>query len=89
MNWTLSIVKALLRTDILLELLLCQDKNKEKNLYVKKLSAIELEFKDKTVLLVDDSIVRGTTSKEIVQMARVAGAKKVFFASAAPPCSLP
>mgnify|MGYP003320575241 FL=1 len=54
-----------------------------------KLSAIELEFKGKNVLLVDDSIVRGTTSKEIVQMARVAGAKKVFFASAAPPVRYP
>jgi amidophosphoribosyltransferase len=54
-----------------------------------KLSAIELEFKGKNVLLVDDSIVRGTTSKEIVQMARAAGAKKVFFASAAPPVRYP
>ena len=54
-----------------------------------KLSAIELEFKDKNVLLVDDSIVRGTTSKEIVQMARSSGAKKVFFASAAPPVRYP
>ncbi len=54
-----------------------------------KLSAIELEFKGKNVLLVDDSIVRGTTSKEIVQMARIAGAKKVFFASAAPPVRYP
>ena len=54
-----------------------------------KLSAIDLEFKDKNVLLVDDSIVRGTTSKEIVQMARAAGAKKVYFASAAPPVRYP
>jgi len=49
-----------------------------------KLSAIGLEFEGKNVLLIDDSIVRGTTSKEIVQMARNAGAAKVFFASAAP-----
>ena len=49
-----------------------------------KLSTIDLEFKGKNVLIVDDSIVRGTTSKEIVQMAREAGARKVYFASAAP-----
>jgi amidophosphoribosyltransferase len=54
-----------------------------------KLNAIASEFKDKNVLLVDDSIVRGTTSREIVQMAREAGARKVFFASAAPPVLYP
>jgi len=54
-----------------------------------KLSVIELEFKNKNVLLVDDSIVRGTTSKEIVLMARKAGAKKVYFASCAPPICFP
>ncbi|MDH3639913.1 MAG: amidophosphoribosyltransferase [Gammaproteobacteria bacterium] len=54
-----------------------------------KLNAIELEFRDKNVLLVDDSIVRGTTSKQIIQMAREAGASKVYFASAAPPVRYP
>ncbi len=54
-----------------------------------KLNAISMEFKDKNVLLVDDSIVRGTTSREIVQMARDAGARKVYFASAAPPVKFP
>jgi len=54
-----------------------------------KLNPIDLEFKGKNVMLVDDSIVRGTTCKEIVQMARDAGARKVYFASAAPPVRYP
>jgi len=54
-----------------------------------KLNAIGSEFKGKSVLLVDDSIVRGTTSREIVQMARESGAKRVIFASAAPPVKFP
>ena len=54
-----------------------------------KLNAIELEFRGKNVLLVDDSVVRGTTSSQIIQMAREAGARKVYFASAAPPVRYP
>ena len=54
-----------------------------------KLNVMGSEFKDKNVLIVDDSIVRGTTSREIVQMAREAGAKKVYFASAAPAVRFP
>jgi amidophosphoribosyltransferase len=54
-----------------------------------KLNAIELEFKGKNVMLVDDSIVRGTTSSQIIDMAREAGASKVYFASAAPPVRYP
>lgn len=55
----------------------------------RKLNAISAEFKGKNVLLVDDSIVRGTTSEQIVEMARAAGAKKVYFASAAPEVRYP
>ena len=55
----------------------------------RKLNAIELEFRGKNVLLVDDSIVRGTTSRQIIKLAREAGARKVYFASAAPPVRCP
>jgi len=55
----------------------------------RKLNAIDLEFRDKNVLLVDDSIVRGTTSRQIIEMAREAGARKVYMASAAPPVRYP
>jgi len=55
----------------------------------RKLNAIDLEFRGKNVLLVDDSIVRGTTSRQIIKMAREAGARKVYFASAAPPVRYP
>ncbi|MGB5211793.1 MAG: amidophosphoribosyltransferase [Gammaproteobacteria bacterium] len=54
-----------------------------------KLNAIDLEFRGKNVMLVDDSIVRGTTSRQIIDMAREAGANKVYFASAAPPVRYP
>ena len=55
----------------------------------RKLNAIDLEFRGKNVLLIDDSIVRGTTSKQIIKLAREAGARKVYFASAAPPVRYP
>ena len=60
-----------------------------KNSVRRKLNAIDLEFRNKNVLLVDDSIVRGTTSKQIIKLARDAGASKVYFASAAPPVRYP
>jgi amidophosphoribosyltransferase len=63
-------------------------KKREKSVK-QKLNAIGLEFEGKNVLLVDDSVVRGTTSEQIIQMARDAGAKKVYFASAAPPVRYP
>lgn len=63
--------------------------NQRKKSVRQKLNPIELEFRGKNVLLVDDSIVRGTTCKEIIQMARDAGARKVYFASAAPPVKYP
>ncbi|HUN27000.1 MAG TPA: amidophosphoribosyltransferase [Steroidobacteraceae bacterium] len=55
----------------------------------RKLNAIDLEFRGKNVLLVDDSIVRGTTSAQIIELAREAGARKVYFASAAPAVRFP
>ena len=55
----------------------------------RKLNAIDLEFRNKNVLLVDDSIVRGTTSRQIIRLAREAGARRVYFASAAPPVKFP
>lgn len=61
------------------------DQKERKASVRRKFSTVELEFRGKNVLLVDDSIIRGTTSKQIVQMARDAGAKKVYLASAAPP----
>jgi amidophosphoribosyltransferase len=63
--------------------------NMRKRSVRQKLNAIQSEFKGRNVLLVDDSIVRGTTSNEIVQMAREAGARKVYLASAAPPVRHP
>jgi amidophosphoribosyltransferase len=54
-----------------------------------KLNAIDIEFQGKNVLLVDDSIVRGTTSEQIITLAREAGARQVYFASAAPPVRYP
>ncbi|HTP37987.1 MAG TPA: amidophosphoribosyltransferase [Steroidobacteraceae bacterium] len=62
--------------------------NREKSVR-RKLNAIDLEFRGKNVLLVDDSIVRGTTSAQIIELAREAGARKVYFASAAPPVRYP
>jgi len=62
---------------------------KRKKSVRQKLNAMSAEFKNKNVLIVDDSIVRGTTSKEIVQMAKDAWANKVFFTSAAPPVRFP
>ena len=67
----------------------CPARKFARKAFGRKLNAIGVEFKGRNVLLVDDSIVRGTTSKEIVQMAREAGARKVYMASAAPPVRFP
>ena len=63
--------------------------NERKKSVRQKLNAIGLEFHGKNVLLVDDSIVRGTTCNQIIEMARDAGARNVYFASAAPPVCYP
>ena len=68
---------------------LCLAKPCVKKSVRRKLNAISSEFKGKSVLLVDDSIVRGTTSGQIIEMARESGAKKVYFASAAPEIRFP
>ena len=65
------------------------DQNQRKSAVRSKLSPVSIEFKDKNVLLVDDSIVRGTTSKEIINIVRQCGAKKVYLASAAPQVRFP
>jgi amidophosphoribosyltransferase len=62
-----------------------KDNNVRSKMVKMKLSTIKSEFKGKNVLIVDDSIVRGTTSKELVKLAKEAGAKRIWFASAAPP----
>ena len=67
----------------------CRGRSMREKSVRRKLNAIDLEFRGKNVLLVDDSIVRGTTSAQIIDLAREAGAKKVYFASAAPPVRFP
>jgi amidophosphoribosyltransferase len=66
-----------------------QDHNHRSKMVKMKLNTIASEFKDKNVLIVDDSMVRGTTSRELVRLAKEAGAKKIWFASAAPPIRYP
>lgn len=66
-----------------------QDNNHRSKMVKMKLNTITSEFKDKNVLIVDDSIVRGTTSRELVRLAKEAGAKKIWLSSAAPPIRYP
>ena len=84
LNMGLKYREGLVKNNYIGRTFIMPGQQKRKKSVRQKLNAIDLEFKDKNILLVDDSIVRGTTSKEIVQMAREAGAKNVYFASAAP-----
>ena len=67
----------------------CRGRSSARNRCARKLNVIDLEFRGKNVLLIDDSIVRGTTSAQIIDLAREAGARSVYFASAAPPVRFP
>src|SRR5450830_1834562 len=87
-TWASSSAKASSRTATSAAPSSCPARRRARSRYA-KLNAIELEFRGKNVMLVDDSIVRGTTCKQIIQMAREAGAKNVYFCSAAPAVRYP
>ncbi len=87
--WASNIARASPRTATSAAPSSCRDRSMREKSVRRKLNAIDMEFRGKTVLLVDDSIVRGTTSAQIIELAREAGASKVYFASAAPPVRFP